>query len=195
MLIKPRYYKDCSELPVKVFFKILETRDISLLCYRGKAKNLDVVWDKILDEYEKLTDSKEYTNQLNEANAEVNRVLRINGLINLYYLMTYDPDGDYTENLKFWGVGGSTKEDVKSEISTEKTLYEIRKDKEKALQKLKGKPKSFEWVKAHVEDILGKNYLPTNEVTVKEWVEYCALANEKVKAIKSIANARKSNSE
>lgn len=190
---KPKYYKDCSELPIGIFFKILETKDVNLLLIKGKHKKLLEVWESILKEYEQLTGSPEYTNQLAKTNNECKKTIRLNAIIAIYWLLHFDKEGDYSEQLAYWNVTGKDETQVRTQILQEQTKLNIDRIKLEARQKLKQSTqenKSFEDIKAIVEESRGGNYIDSNKVTVKEWIAMCKRLEEKSKAIKSISNGR-----
>ena len=53
-----------------------------------------------MTEYELLTNSKEYSKDLNQKNSNAIRVNRMIGLINLYYLSKLSPDDNIDEYKK-----------------------------------------------------------------------------------------------
>lgn len=193
-LKRAKVYRSCSELPVRVFFRILETGDVSPLCYQGKTTGLDQIWERIVQEYEALTDAQDYTQHLNSKNRDLLKVNRITALVTLYYLMAYEPDGDYKEYLRVWNVRGDTKEAVRTQILQERTKYEINQLKAQGREKMRDvHVQPFEEIKAVLELALGKNYIDPDRVTVKEWVYYCKLATQKAKQINRIADGNRAN--
>jgi hypothetical protein len=192
-LKKPKYYKDCSELPVGIFFKILETQDISLLCYYGKKKDLTEVWEAIIKEYEQLTGSPEYSTYLAKTNADCIRINRMNSLVGLYWLKHLDPTNDYSELETYWGVNGLDLNQIKTKLLQERTKFNIDIVKREAQKNLKGdkEKQSMEDIKIMLEENLNKDYIDTEKVSVKEWVAMCKRVEQK---FKSLQHGRKDNS-
>jgi hypothetical protein len=198
LLRKAKYYKDCSELPVGTFFKILDKQDLTLLCYYGKlkAKELQPIWELIISEYETLTGSPEYHNQLAKSNNDCIRITKLNAMIALFWLVHYDKDRDYSEELTYWGLRGNDEQSIKTQILLERTKLSIDQSKRKAKEqakKFENEDKSFEDIKAIIEEWRSGNYIDANKMTVKEWVSVCKRINQKSKAIKALNDGRRAN--
>lgn len=185
---RAKIYSSCSELPIGVFFRILETNNLMLLCHKGKAKQdqVDKIWESIIKEYEVLTGKPEYTNVLIRTIDDCKKVQRLNALTALYWLMCYEPNADYKEYFEYWGVRGSDANSVKTQLLQERTKFNIDLIKREGKETVKVKPKSFESIKARVEYALNKDCIDEAKTSVKQWIEYCNLVEEKTKAIKSV---------
>jgi hypothetical protein len=172
LFAKPKYYKDCSELPAGIFFKILETQDVSLLCYKGKKKHLEPIWEGIVQEYEQLTASNDYSKYLTKTNSDCIKINRLNSLIGLYWLKHLNPDGDYSQLENYWGVVGLTKEQIRIKVLQERTKFDIDLLKREAQknQKVEDKKQTVEDIKIMLEENLNKDYIDMMKVSVKEWV-------------------------
>lgn len=193
-LKKAKYYKDCSELPVGVFFKILETQDVNLLCYSGKKKGLTEIWEAIIKEYEILTGSPEYSTYLAKTNADCIRINRMNSLVGLYWLKHLDPNSDYAELERYWGVSGMDLSGIRTKILQERTKFNIDIVKRDAQKKLKGETKkqSIEDIKIMLAENLNLKYeIDTDKTSVKEWVAMCNRVEQKFKLLQ---HGRKDNS-
>ena len=184
---KPKYYQDCSELKAATFFKILKTQKKTLLCYQGKPKkkDLDHIWESIENEYEKLTGSPKYYNHLAESNEECLQVIRINGLILLYWKKKLAPDNDYKEDEVYWDVEGLDANGIYTTILRERTKLNIKILQEQERNKLKEtKPVTIERIKHIVELALDKDYIDFEKISVAEWVDLCNILNERAEAAK-----------
>lgn len=193
MFVKPKYYKDCSELPVGIFFKILETQDLSLLCYKGKKKGLQEVWESIIKEYEQLTGIPEYSTYLAKTNADCIKINRMNSLIGLYWLKYLDPSNDHSALEDYWEVKGLDLNQIKTKILQERTKFNIELVKRESQKNIKGnkEKQSMEDIKIMLEENLNKDYIDTEKVSVKEWVAMCKRVEQK---FKSLQHGRKDNS-
>ena len=185
---KVKVYSNCSELPIGIFFKVLESNDLTLLCAEGKAKQdqLKRTWESIIKEYEVITGKPNYTNTLVRTIDDCKKIQRLNALTALFWMMCYEPSGDYKEYIEYWGVRGSDANSVKTQLLQERTKFNIDLIKREGKETVKVKPQSFESLKAKVEYILNKDYIDETRTSVKQWVEYCKLVEEKTKAIKSV---------
>ena len=185
---KAKRYKTCSELPIGVFFRILGSNDLTLLCVEGKAKQdqLKLTWESIIKEYEVITGKPEYTNTLIRTIDDCKKIQRLNALTALFWMMCYEPNGDYDEHIEYWGIRGKDANSVKTQLLQERTKFNIDLIKREGKESVKARPQSFESLKAKVEYILNKDYIDEARTSVKQWVEYCKLVEEKTKAIKSV---------
>lgn len=185
---KAKIYKTCSELPIGVFFRILESNDLTLLCVEGKVKQdqLKLTWESIIKEYEVITGKPEYTNTLIRTIDDCKKIQRLNALTALFWMMCYEPNGDYAEHIEYWGIRGKDANSVKTQLLQERTKFNIDLIKREGKESVKARPQSFESLKAKVEYILNKDYIDETRTSVKQWVEYCKLVEEKTKAIKSV---------
>lgn len=188
MFKKAKIYSNCTELPIGVFFRVLDTNNLMLLCTEGKAKQDQLVnaWESIIKEYEILTGKPEYTNTLIRTINDCRKVQRINAMVALYWMMCYEPEKKYTEYFEYWGIRGSDANSVKTQLLQERTKFNIDLLKREGRSEIKPKQRSFEAIKAVVENILHKDYIDENRVSVKQWIEYCNLVEEKTKAVNSI---------
>lgn len=74
-----RYYTKCEHLPLRVFFEVVNTGDLSHLYVGKKQKtdNIEDVWDDLQDEFGRLSTESSYSNYLDKAN-------KVNQLKNTY---------------------------------------------------------------------------------------------------------------
>lgn len=175
-------YKDCAELPVIKFFRIIETGDLSLLVKHGKADSnqLSKQWESILFEFETLTNSNDYKMQLREASEDVRGVNRLNALVALYYLAAFGGE-DIKDELQYWEVNGTDYNAVKLEIMREKTRLNIE-----SIQKKKPKDnQDFYDLWTAVENGLQRN-IDVEICSVKKWVSLCKSLEQKAKALKHV---------
>ena len=183
---KVRLHKDCSELPVMVFFKIVETGDLSLLVINGKPTNRELTerWENILLEFERLTNSNDYRMQLRENSEDVRRVNRINALVSLYYINAFGGE-DISEDLKYWKVPGNDYTAAKLEIMRERTRLDIDQ-----IERSKEKPKQdFYDLWTAVENGLERN-IDVEHCSVKKWVSLCKSLEQKANSYKKLQHGR-----
>jgi len=185
-----RLYKDCSDLPITVFYRVSETGDLNHLALEGIASDevLQAKWDAILREFEQLTGKTNYQQYLREGAHDLAGVNRLNGLISLYYILIYQ-GGDITEDAKYWKVK-PTKEALRIAIMREQTrlnIDSIEKSKEP-------KPKTdFYDVWTSVENGLNRN-IDVERCSVKKWVSLCKSLEQKIKTLnKHNSNGRQNN--
>ena len=187
-----KIYSNCEEIPARVFFKILETKDLNLLCYQGKSKELDKVWNSIQKEYEKLTSDEEYIFDLNVKNDDLIKINRINALIAISWSKHLEPDKDVTEFEKHFGVLGLSEKELKMVIDRERTRLIINQDRRKGKEKKVSKEsKSFYDIMVILEDGLGRNI--DDNISLAKWVSECKLLEIKRKSLQK-AYGRKNNS-
>src|SRR4030067_3721885 len=85
-------YLNCSTLPVKKFYKVIDTKELRHLL---KTDNLPVydltylskVWESIMQEYQQLTNSLMYTNNLFKTGYNLQKNNRLNGMICCYHML------------------------------------------------------------------------------------------------------------
>ena len=116
-----KLYHNCEQLPVRPFFKIFETGDLSHLLSEPKkritkkdAEVLNDAWENIMQEYETLTKDNTYSMQMRITNNNIQRLNRIVGIRSALILVACGhPKG--VEFLEYWGV--EMKDDSVEEIS------------------------------------------------------------------------------
>lgn len=157
-----RHLLDCDELP---------EYDVNILV---------PVWEEIIKEYEKLTNSFGYTNHLRKLNNNTAKLNRLNGLIACVYLVKYNHK-DAQEYTKFWKVP-ETVEGITTAILQEKTRLNIEAVRNKSS---KSEEVDFEKLVVQIENSLERN-LDIENITVKKWVYICKSIEEKAKAIENL---------
>jgi hypothetical protein len=185
-----KFYKDCGELPVRIFFDIMDKQELRLLLKCNRLPVYDVskllpVWENILHEYEKLTDSFGYTNSLKKISFDAIKTNRLNGLIACYYLLKYNmPESE--EALQYWKISNISTDALKTKILQEKTKLNIE-----AIRKRKDVKQDFDFetMVMDVENSLERN-LDINTMTVKRWVAACKSIEKKVKYYENLKNGR-----
>lgn len=184
------YYSNCSELPVSVFYDILESGDIKLLIKSGfvKIQTLKTAWNSIQKEFEQLTGTQKSQSNLFKTNHDLIRINRLNALITIYTLWQYRPNDNYSEELKYWGVNVTSVEHLKSVILQEKTNLNIKLLKEQK-PKQEQESTSIEKMVVEVENALNRT-IQFESISVKKWVELCKSVEEKVKAINKAQHGR-----
>ncbi|MCH2231677.1 MAG: hypothetical protein MK105_15185 [Crocinitomicaceae bacterium] len=92
-------YKSIEEIPAKLFFKILETGEVSLLSTKKTKKNLSKIWEGILEQDLKLTGTKTQQKTLN-VKKEIKKLnLHIKTVESSIYLLRQQDDQDIREIL------------------------------------------------------------------------------------------------
>lgn len=161
-----RHLLDCDELP---------EYDISILI---------PVWEDIIKEYEKLTNSFGYTNHLRKLSHNTAKINRLNGLIACVYLVKYQHP-DASEYAKFWRVP-NTVEGITTVILQEKTRLNIEAVRNKAP---KTEVVKFTKLLVDLENALDRN-LDVDSITVDKWVYLCKSLEEKAKALENLKHGR-----
>lgn len=148
-------------------------------------------YDSILLEFEELSGSKAYSNNLDELNYELKNNNRLLALINGYYLLKLDVKCGITD-LEYWGiyVKGNSLDDLKKveqAIKALKTTIRIN-----AIRNKKGKKEdkiNFDRLLIRVENSLERNLIK-DDLTVSRWIEVIKSISEKQKEIKNIKDGR-----
>jgi len=183
--LKP--FLNCSTLPIKKFYQVLETNDLRHLldCEELPEYNQELlipVWDAIVKEYQELTDSKAYSMNLLKMGNDLIKHNRLNGLIACYHLLRYGENCE--EQLNYWGVSNNIKL-VEQKIRQEQTRLNISIIQENS--KVKPESKDFEEILIDVENALNRN-LDVEKITVKKWVFICKKIAERAKQIEQLNN-------
>jgi hypothetical protein len=182
-----KLYSDCSELPITVFYRIIETGDLSLLTIEGNASADDLQrrWDEILREFEKLTGKANYQQYLRENAHDLAAVNRLNALISLYYIVIYSGD-DISQDAAYWKVK-PTKEAIRMVIMREQTRLNIA-----TIEKTKTEPQKktdFYDLWTSVENGLNRS-IDVENCSVRKWVSLCKSLEDKIKHLKKQGNGR-----
>lgn len=184
-------YSNCSELPIGIFFRIVETGNLSLLSKDGKKVKeliLDQAWHSIQLEFEQLTNSNEYSIQLRHASSNTQRYNRLNGLISLYYMANLSSEPiAISDELKFWGVSGNDVNSIKVAIKQEQTKLSIDSIKKNVP---KGDKRSLEELIVSVENGLNKDFIDPEKTSVKKWIFLCKSLESKAQALKKSSNGK-----
>jgi hypothetical protein len=173
-----RLYEDCTELPITVFYRIVESGDLSHLTIDGQftEEELQLRWDAIVREFEALTGKVTLQVQLQKNANDLAAVNRMNGLIALYYTIVYN-GGGIEQDAEYWGVKPS-REAVRMAIMREQTRLSIlQAEKKKNAPATKS---DFYDIWTAVENGLNRN-IDVENCSVKKWVSLCRSLEEKVK--------------
>lgn len=172
---------------MRVFYQILETKNLSLLVESGKTnENLISVWDSIMREYQSLTKREDYSMNIRKTLSDVLKHNRLNGLISCYHLMRYGIN--CREQLKHWGVEAQNIQALEQKILQERTKLNIE-----VLQKYNApqQREDFDRLFVLVENAFNRNL--DENMSLKKWVYLCKSLEEKVSQLESIRNGRQNN--
>lgn len=187
---KSNIYSNCAELPVVIFYEILETGNIKLLIKSGfvKLAQLKKQWELIQQEFEQLTGNQKSHKSIVKSNFDLIRINRLNALITIYTLWQYRPKDNFADELKYWGVNVNSIDHLKTYILQEKTNLNIKLLKEQSKQ-TDTEQKTLESIIVEVENALNRN-IEFEKISVKKWIELCKSVEEKANAIKKANNGR-----
>jgi hypothetical protein len=164
-----RYLIKCKRLP----------------CYN--ISKLVPIWDEILKEYEKLTNSFGYTNMLRKISWDAQKTNRLNGLISCFYLLKYkSPEAELA--LQYWGITNNSPANLQTIILREKTRLNID-----ALRNKKQDTKSdfdFDRMLVQIQNSRERDFSDIDKISVKTWVYECKAIEERVKQLESLKNGR-----
>lgn len=182
-------YSNCSELPITLFFKIVESGDLRHLVIRGKFPDsyLRDTWDNITKEYERLTGTDAFSSEVIKSIVGARKMNRLTGLISAYYLLLYQ-DPTAVESLRYWGITNPTLQNVEMKIKQEKTRLNIEAV-QLANNRTESKSLDFEQIVIQVEGVLNQmglrhGELNVSNMSVKKW---CYLNKEIEKKAEQIS--------
>lgn len=142
-------------------------------------------WEKIIKEYEKLTNTYSYSDHLRKVDSGAAKLNRLVSIIACYYLLKYNhPDGEMY--AKFWNVTTNINS-LATIILQERTKLNIE-----ALRNKQQPVKvdfDFDKILVNIENNLERN-LDQDKITVKKWVYLCKSIEEKSKALERLKNGR-----
>lgn len=181
------YYKNCSELPLKIFFEIANDveNNLHLLVIKGefdKAKMLEV-WESIVLEYSKLDNNQAISDVL-ETKEEMFRqsalYCEIKGML-LYLAGAYKQE--YIERLNELGykidkdkiIESLKANDSRSNHIATRMMF-LQKDLEKYSEG--GNKSSFDREMSYLGTQLG--FEPKEDLTVARYIEYKKRIREKI---------------
>ena len=174
-----KLYKNCSDLPVRRFFDIIETGDLRHLTKCDDIEDVTLtedtpkVWEAIVDEYTQLSNNYQYTAQLNKQSALLKEINRVNTILAALQILKY---GSVTANevLEYFGIKFKNVKELKailSKLQGQKTRLAIRKQE---LDKKSGGKSDFYKLLASVERET-KRSIDIEKISVKHW---CAIIND-----------------
>tara|TARA_R110000822_G_scaffold2062_1_gene9738 strand:- start:243 stop:878 length:636 start_codon:yes stop_codon:yes gene_type:complete len=195
------YYRNCDELPIFNFYKVLEEKDFNYLYpkfdgYNAVEKHSDIeeTWKEIYEEYLDLSGDKttlEYYELIGDIMYLTTRYKVVSALLTILATSTMEKEVTllYVAELKNWDYVINTKNPFEKEM--EKMVIQLRQSenririKESKLEELKKENSSnenFTLVKQQVklEQALSRNEINIKTVSVSKWIE---MMNE-VKEIK-----------
>jgi hypothetical protein len=171
----------CDILPVVVFYKILETKNLRLLIHPGgdeeKAKTISLkalseVWVNIIDEYWQKTDEAKYNSNIRKSvnlSKMENEYIGLRAGVALYDIG--DPRG--MEHIKYFGI--KTIEKAKNKVLVLKTKIAL---KNAELESKRVQDAKYNIYKDYASLIQIIKMPELNNIVVSEWIEYSKLAKQ-----------------
>lgn len=199
-----KYYRNCDELPIYRFYKLLETRDYSYLYLDfdeynkvSIGKNISEVWEKIYEEYLKLVGDNTmllYYEVVNDLLYLETRYTIASTLLQQISMgkMSEDMLKAYVLELKNWGYRINLENDLQEELKLvikqlrgSENKIRLKKEEKKQLEKVGSKDKMslIEQV-VKLEQALSRNEIDTKKTVVSKWIAL-------VKEVKVINEQRK----
>ena len=199
-----KYYRNCDELPIYRFYKLLETRDYSYLYLDfdeynkvSIGKNISEVWEKIYEEYLKLVGDNTmllYYEVVNDLLYLETRYAIASTLLQQISMgkMSEDMLKAYVLELKNWGYRINLENDLQEELKLvikqlrgSENKIRLKKEEKKQLEKVGSKDKMslIEQV-VKLEQALSRNEIDTKKTVVSKWIAL-------VKEVKVINEQRK----
>lgn len=167
-------YKSLNQLPVKIFYEILETGNLELL---GKAnqKELTKLWSELIEEYWRLTDPINYKRRLSQSTQIIMWQNEINVLFGALVLADLG-DKRGIDAMRYFKC--SSIEQTENRINVLKTKINI-KVFEIEQKENKGSVKKLNFYKdlAVLEQILNRT-IDHEKTTVIYWIELNKLAKQ-----------------
>jgi len=107
-LLEMRYYKSCDDLPLKIFFKIVETGNLKHLVISNSydfivKKDLPGLWESILMQYAEISGDTEILTKF-ESFKELYQLIATYDIINaMIYTLYYRYNQQYINDLQMFG--------------------------------------------------------------------------------------------
>ncbi|MFC5046896.1 hypothetical protein ACFSTE_15770 [Aquimarina hainanensis] len=185
-------YDSVDTVPAKIYFKILETNDLSLLTTGPASESeLQEAWSKI---------EKENSSNTKEEDKATDLIKKIEGLEAKYesiklaikYLHK-ENDDELIDLLKGYGymfTGNMTK-DLNTITRESKALNIIIKRLQKKLpkQKIENKP-TFDMIVLSCAAINGLGFVDTNTITLSQFNAHVEISNQKIEALQANGEGR-----
>lgn len=179
------------DIPAKLFFKILDTNDYSLLGFDTEAENKQA-FEQIFDEYHTLTQSGKLKNdiELKKQIALLNykiEVIETTLYVLLNFPMTKDQRQDIIVNLHSIGVTITPENNMVEQINkiaevsigSMKTKLKILVDQYDKRSKTKEVKTTFEKMLVNIENVLNRTIDET--ITMRKFLALQESANERVR--------------
>lgn len=182
---------------MKWFFKVLETGDVRYILKWDKFPELPdydqellrPFWDKIIDEYDKLTGEYFFNEQLLYLKDDLREVNIFNCLRAAYSLFSFDPEKS-KETFEYFGIKLKDTS-LESQLFARSRIMAMSANLK--IQRLKReKIKSngdFNYIKSlvDVENCLNRN-IDEDKLTVTKWIYMIKSINEKNEKLKQLRN-------
>ena len=185
-----RYYRNCNELPIYNFFKIVETKNISYLYVDydeyndiSQKDDLSKIWKAIYEEYAELTDDRStliYYELIGDIMYYQTRYKAVSMLLSIMVNspMTEEILDLYIAKLKEWRYKIDKTKPLGKEL--EKMLIQLKQSENKIrileaeLEVLKkknndGKSLTLTEQQVKLEQALGRNEIDIRKVSVVKW--------------------------
>lgn len=179
-------------IPAKLFFRIMETGEVSLLSNEDKSEEeLSDIWNKIQEEHEKISIN-------DRQNKALNIYKKIEALSCRYYAvklsvhcLKYVRDKDLFVLLKNYGykiTWRDLREDLER-IERESKAIETKilraKQQLPKQKKDKGASVSFDETVLGYAAFTGSGFVDTNKITVPQYYALINIGNQKIKALEN----------
>jgi hypothetical protein len=185
------YYRNCDELPIHNFYKVLEEKDFNYLYpefdgYNGveKADDIDKVWKTIYDEYLDLSGDKTtmaYYELIGDIMYLTTRYKVVSALLSVLVTSAMEKEVRllYITELKGWDYSINLKNPIEKEL--ERMVVQLKQSenkiriKESELEDLKKQNSSnenFTLIQQQVklEQALSRNEIDVRKVSVSKWI-------------------------
>ncbi len=185
-----RLYDQADKIPVKVFYQVMNTQNLSLLNPQNekvKKEKLEEIWNNLIDEYYKKSNIKSYNHFFRETKQREglrNKVITLNAVYIILSRSTNEDKILICKNIltNDFGILNHDLKFLKSLILREKSRLKLLDKKQK---KENNKEEINFWkLVSQVEQSLGYQ-LDIEKVTLLRWIEIIATLKEKALNLKS----------
>lgn len=187
-------YDSIDVIPAKIYFKILETGDISLLSKEEEdAGVLALIWELIEAQHEELTQGKEEKKVLDLSKSIESLASRYESIRIAVYYLRREHDQELFDLLvgKGFNLDGDIQEALdRVDRESEGIIAKIERLSLKIpkINKESSAKTNFDKVVLSYGAITGLGFVDTNNITITQYYALIETGNEKIKALEGAAN-------
>ena len=179
-------YNSLDIIPAKLFLKIEETGDYSLLSTEETKEDLKTLWELLVAENDRIHPNKESNKSLDIYKQIEKHWTKYKSVSAAVYFLNRKKDQELTELIQSYGYRLRSREFKKDLRVIEREVESLKiriKRLEGQLPKKNKKETSFDEVIMSYGAITNSGFIDTNTITLMQYYALVSIGNKKIKSI------------